>query len=132
MCMEIFGAVARPNRLDASDDLILKPDGMEEPPMNVFCPRCEHISQAVYRQAYRTCVCCFIALPSIEYQDPFLACSRCGYVLDKFPQRACSKCKMITPFTSDFCPKCGNKKSASHDAEEKSPPKKETKGTQST
>lgn len=110
MCMTIFGGITNPNRLETSDDLVTKPDNMDEPPMNVFCPRCEHISQAVYRQTYKTWICCFIPFPPVEYQNPFLACSRCGSALEKLPQEPCSKCKVVTPFTSEFCPKCGNKK----------------------
>lgn len=135
MCMSLFGGIVRPNRMETSDDLISRPDNMDEPPMNVFCPRCEHVSQAVYRQAYKTCICCFIPLPPAEYQDPFLACSRCGCSLEKLPQDPCSRCKVITPFTSEFCPKCGNKKPVSSrgtvrdaDQKEKQLPKKEAKG----
>lgn len=86
---------------------IEKPENFEAPPTKMFCPRCGHTGEPVFRKTIRFCCLFFIPCFPCGTGSTYLACPQCDFATGRITGETCSGCNVTTVSVSKFCPNCG-------------------------
>ena len=87
-----------------------KPENFSEPPSNVLCPRCNSISNTVYKKDENSCKLCLCCSCPCGTSPAYLSCGTCGFNLGNPRVSVCEHCKIATIIDTEFCSCCGSKK----------------------
>lgn len=114
---------------------IEKPEGYEDAPEKMFCPRCGDIGKPVFRKTSNYCCLFFIPCIPCGSGSTFLSCPNCDFSTGKITGETCSSCHVTTASESSYCPNCGKgragvpsnpeMKGDSNDSSEEMPKRKE-------
>lgn len=91
---------------------IEKPEGYENPPSKMFCPKCGEINQPVFKKTTQFCCLCFIPCFPCGQSSTYLACPKCDFCTGRITGETCTDCHVTTASESKFCPNCGKERTS--------------------